>query len=484
MHLRPVLLAIGIMTALLGAAMLPCALIDIADGRAESHVFGVSAFGSIFIGICLWVLCRSENQKTGQREAFLLTVLVWIVLPAIAAIPFLASGMSLTDASFESISGLTTTGATLLTGLDDMPRGLLLWRAILQWIGGIGIIVTAIAILPQLRVGGMQLFQLESSDMSGKFLPRVTEIATQMGLAYLLISILCATSYYAVGMTPFDAVAHSMTTVSAGGFSTHDASFGYFADTNAAYVATVFMFIAGLPFSLLAILLFQGRIMPLLKDPQPRLYFGIVAIMAATIVIYHDLYVSPPYFDSTYHGTRQALFNIISVMTGTGYASANYDSWGDPIRIIFLGATFLGGCAGSAACGIKMFRIEIGFKAIIAYTKRMMQPHRLAPVRYAGRIVDASTLQSVMVFVFLYLATFLIAAALLGLTGLDAITAISGAATSVSNVGPGLGSTIGPSGTFQTLPDAAKWICAIAMLLGRLEFVAVFVVLTPRFWRG
>lgn len=484
MQLRPVLLAIGIMTALLGAAMVPCALIDIADNRPEAHVFGVSAFGSIFIGVCLWILCRSEKERTGQREAFLLTVLVWVFLPAIAAIPFLASGMSLTDASFESISGLTTTGATVLTGLDDLPRGLLLWRAILQWIGGIGIIVTAIAILPQLRVGGMQLFQIESSDVSGKFLPRVTEIASQMGMAYLIISCLCAISYYAVGMSPFDAIAHSMTTVSAGGYSTHDASFGYFANTNAAYVATVFMFIAGLPFSLLAILMFHGRIMPLLKDPQPRLYFGLVVTLSAIIVIYHDLYVVPPIFDSTYHGTRQALFNIISVMTGTGYASTNYDSWGAPVVVIFLGATFLGGCAGSAACGIKMFRIEISAKAVVAYSKRMTHPNRLAPVRYNGRIVDEETLQSVMVFVFLYLTTFLVAAALIGLTGEDALTAISGAATSVSNVGPGLGDKIGPSGTFQTLSDAAKWVCAIAMLLGRLEFVSVFVVLTSRFWRG
>ena len=484
MQLRPLFLAIGIMTVLLGLAMIPCALIDWADRRPESYVFGVSSFGSVFIGACLWVLSRDADQRTGQREAFLLTVLVWTVLPAIAAIPFLASGMSVTDSVFESVSGLTTTGATILTGLDEMPRGLLLWRAILQWIGGIGIIVTAIAILPQLRVGGMQLFELESSDMSGKFLPRVTDIAAFLGFTYLFFSILCALLYYLTGMNWFDAIAHSMTTMSAGGYSTHDDSFAHFNDTNAPYVASAFMFIAGLPFSLLSMLLFQGRIRPLLSDPQPRLYLLIALFFSTVIVIYHETVVDPPIFDHVFHGFKEAFFNIISIMTGTGYASAPYDTWGPPVLTLFLCATFVGGCAGSAACGLKIFRLEITAKAIYAYTQRMTQPHRRTQVLYAGKSVDSETLQSVMVFVFLYLATFLIAAALLSLAGLDPTTAISGAATSVSNVGPGLGPIIGPSGTFQPLPEFAKWVCAIAMLLGRLEFVAVFVVLTRRFWRG
>ncbi|HBH45231.1 MULTISPECIES: TrkH family potassium uptake protein [Hyphomonas] len=484
MQLRSVFLAIGIMTVLLGMAMIPCALIDMADGRQETYVFEVSAFGSILIGSCIWVLSRGEVERSGQREGFLLTVLVWVFLPMIAAIPFLALGMSFTDAMFESISGLTTTGATVLTGLDDMPRGILLWRAILQWIGGIGIIVTAIAILPQLRVGGMQLFELESSDISGKFLPRITDIAAYLGLTYLLISVLCAFLYYLTGMSWFDAIAHAMTTMSAGGYSTHDASFGYFNDTNAPYVATFFMFVAGLPFSLLAMLMLQGRIRPMLSDPQPRLYVCLALAFSTIIVVYHEAVVDPPVFDHIFHGFKEALFNIISIMTGTGYASAPYDTWGQPVMVVFLGATFVGGCAGSAACGLKMFRLEIAAKTILAYSQKMIQPHRRTPVRYAGKTVDEEVLQSVMVFVSLYLLTFLVAAALISLTGVDALTAISGAATSVSNVGPGLGPMIGPSGTFQLLPDFAKWVCAIAMLLGRLEFVAVFVVLTRRFWRG
>jgi trk system potassium uptake protein TrkH len=335
-----------------------------------------------------------------------------------------------------------------------------------------------------LRVGGMQLFQIESSDMSGKFLPRITEITAQTGIVYLVISAVCAITYAACGMSAFDAIAHAMTTMSAGGYSTHDASFAYFADTPAAYAATLFMFVAGLPFSLLTLLLLHGRWRPMITDPQPRLYFWLAIGFALTIVIWHESVVDPPIFDHVFHGFRQALFNIISIMTGTGYASAPYDTWGSPVVVLFLVATFLGGCAGSAACGIKMFRLEISFKAVVAYAAQIVRPNRVVRVRYAGRVVSSDTLQSVMVFVFLYLATFIIATVLLSMTGMDMLSSISGAATSVSNVGPGLGPEIGPSATFQNIPELAKWICLSAMLLGRLEFVAVFTLMTSRFWRG
>lgn len=484
MQLRAVIFAIGIMIALLGAAMIPSALLDIADGTDQWHVFLISAAISILIGSGLAVLVGGAPPSTGAREAFLLTVMIWIVLPVISTIPFINYGMSFTDSMFESVSGLTTTGATVMTGLDDTSRGILLWRAILQWIGGIGIIVTAIAILPMLRVGGMQLFQIESSDMSGKFLPRITEITTQTGVVYVIISVVCAITYAACGMSAFDAIAHAMTTMSAGGYSTHDASFAFFDDTPAAYAATIFMFVAGLPFSLLALLVLHGRIRPMLADPQPRLYACIALGFATVIVVWHEAVVDPPIFDHIFHGFRQALFNIISIMTGTGYASAPYDTWGEPAVVVFLVATFLGGCAGSAACGIKMFRLEISFKAVVAYAAQMVRPNRVVRVRYAGRVVSSDTLQSVMVFVFLYLATFIVATILLSMTGLDLLTSISGAATSVSNVGPGLGPIIGPSGTFQDVPETAKWICLTAMLMGRLEFVAVFTLMTARFWRG
>ncbi|MEL6661678.1 MAG: TrkH family potassium uptake protein [Pseudomonadota bacterium] len=481
MEFRPLLLALGIMIMLLGGAMVPCALVDIADERAEWPVFAISAFASILLGLSLYVLARGEPPRTGQREAFLLIVLVWSVLPLIAAIPFVASQMTFTDAMFESISGLTTTGSTVITGLDSLPPGLLLWRAILQWIGGIGIIVTAIAILPQLRVGGMQLFQLESSDQAGKFFARVSDIAKSVGLVYLGLTVLCAVLYANTGLPTFHAITHAMTTMAAGGYSTHDASFAQYQEYAAPWVAIVFMMIAGLPFSLLATAFTTGRLGALFRDPEIRLFVGLILFFTSAIVCYHAL-AAPERFDSPALALRSTLFNVTSVMTGTGYALGNYGAWGGPPEAAFLVLTFLGGCAGSAACGIKMFRLELSGKAILAHAQKMVMRRRLAPVRHRGRSVSEDVLQSVMVFVFLYLTTFLVAAMLLSLMGLDPITAISGAATSVSNVGPGLGPTIGPNGTFQTLPDAAKWVCALAMLLGRLEFVPVFAVLTRRFW--
>ncbi len=482
MNMRPILLAVGSMITLLGAAMIPCALIDIPRGPEVWSVFAVSAFVTIGLGVLIVIMSGGGQPVTGQREAFLLTVLVWVLLPAVAAAPLIGLGSSVTDAIFESVSGLTTTGSTILTGLDTKPQGLLLWRAILQWIGGIGIIVTAIAILPTLRVGGMQLFQIESSDVSGKFLPRVTEIAAQTGLVYLVLTILCAILYFVNDMTPFEAIAHAMTTMAAGGYSTSDESLGHFSN-GAISVAILFMFLAGLPFAAF-VLLARGHPVALFRDPQPRLFLGIAVAALAFILLYNAYGGGGAVFEDGDAALRETAFNVVSVLTGTGYAVGNYAAWGPGAVAVFLLLMFLGGCAGSAACGLKMFRIEIAARAILAHTQRMTQPNRLAPVRYAGRVVDNETLQSVMVFVSLYLATFLVTAALLGLTGVDAMTAISGAATSVSNVGPGLGSVIGPAGTFQSLPDAAKWICSAAMLLGRLEFVAVFVVLSPRFWRG
>lgn len=482
MQIRPVLLAVGIMILLLGLAMVPSALIDIADKRENWGIFTISSFGSLFIGGCMALLAGREEARSGPREAFFLTVLIWVALPLVAAIPFIFAGSTLTDAIFESVSGLTTTGSTVLTGLDAMPRGLLLWRAILQWIGGIGIIVTAIAILPMLRVGGMQLFQIESSDVSGKFLPRVTEIATQTGIVYVVLSVLCGLLYNINGMNTFDSVAHAMTTMSAGGYSTHDASLGFFGN-GVSNVAILFMILAGLPFASF-VMLARGNPAPLLRDSQPRVYLGLLTGGTLILLLHSGIGNGAAVFSDAGEALRTTAFSVISVMTGTGYANANYAAWGPGSAAIFLILMFLGGCAGSAACGLKTFRLEIASRAVISHVQRMTSPNRLAPVRYNDKVVDEETIQSVLVFMFLYLATFVITAALLGLTGLDAVTAISGAATSVSNVGPGLGSVIGPVGTFQALPDPAKWICSIAMLLGRLEFIAVFVVLTPRFWRG
>ena len=483
MRYRPIFIAIGVMLCLLGLAMLPSMVIDIVDGRQDWPVFGLSAFLCISLGGVLAIASRGGMRQTSAREAFLLTVLVWVVLPVAAALPLLSLGYGLTDAVFETVSGLTTTGATIVTGLDFAPRGFLLWRAILQWIGGVGIIVTAIAILPMLRVGGMQLFQLESSDVSGKFLPRVAEIATQIGIIYVLLTLLCALCYRLTDMPPFDAVCHAMTTMAAGGFSTHDESMGTYENSHAIWVSIVFMVAAALPFGAFVLMVLHGRSLALLKDPQPRLFLAILTGAVIFLILYLTVGAGRGLYEGN-HFVRDVLFSVISVTTGTGYGVVNYGDWGGFAETMFLALMFVGGCAGSAACGIKVFRIEVSVRALWAYSQRMVRPNRIAPVTYGGRTVSEDVLQSVMIFLFLYFMTFSAAAIGLSLTGLDPLTAISAAATSVSNVGPGLGETIGPSGTFEPLPDTAKWICTIAMLLGRLEFVSVFVVLTPRFWRG
>jgi trk system potassium uptake protein TrkH len=484
MQLRPVIYALGMMILLVTAAMVPCALIDIADDTGKQHVFVISGAISLLVGALFWVMARSRDLNIGQREAFLLTVSIWVVINAVGALPFLVSGYSITNAFFESVSGMTTTGATVLVGLDTMPRGLLLWRSILHWIGGVGIIVTAVAILPQLRVGGMQLFNLESSDRTGKFLPKVSDIAAYIGFAYVALTAICALLYSITGMNWFDAINHAMATLAAGGFSTYDASFSQFNGTGSVYVAIVFMAIAAMPFSLFAILFLNGRIGPLLRDPQPRLFLAIGLIVSFTIIFYRQVNSGGATFSEQWTNGVNAIFNVFSVLSGTGFANAPYDTWGEPVVALMLFVTFLGGCAGSAAGGIKMFRLEITWKALIAWGQRMVQPHRKAPIWYGGRVVDTDTLQSVMVFLFLYLVTFMTSSALLSFAGLDTMSAISAAAACVSNVGPGLGPVVGPSTNYGVLNDFAKWVCTVTMLLGRLEFLVVFVVLTPRFWRG
>lgn len=482
MNLQPILSALGILLMLTGGAMLPCAVVDFFTSAESWGVFGLTAFVLGGIGGILTIASGNSEKKTGTREAFLLTTLVWAVLPLAAALPFLALGFTFTDAVFESVSGLTTTGATIMTGLDEEQKGLLLWRSILQWIGGVGIIVTAIAVLPMLRVGGMQLFRAESSDVSDKFLPRVTEIAKQITWLYLGLTIACLFCYVVAGMTFFDAVNHAMTTMAAGGYSTSDASMGKYAETRAIEVSIVFMFLAGLPFTTM-VLFFHGRVNWLVKDPQPRFYLAVIII--AVII----LYVCVKFHPQTYfirhdeHLLRDTIFSVISVLTGTGYASTDFGQWGSLPEIVFFTLMFIGGCAGSAACGMNVFRVEIVLRTMWTYIRRMLSPNRIIVVRYGHRRVQDDVLQSVMTFIFLYLFVFSVSAVLISLTGLDTISSLSAAATSISNVGPGLGSIFGPSGTFQPLHPFAKWVCLIAMIFGRLELITIFVVLTPRFWR-
>ncbi|MCC5996853.1 MAG: TrkH family potassium uptake protein [Oceanicaulis sp.] len=480
---RTVLFALGMMLSALSAGMLAPAMADLGHDGESAHAFFGSAMVGLAVGGIMALLGRSPEHRLTARSAILLTAGAWAVLAFAAALPLKLSGLEIswTDAIFETTSGLTTTGATVLTGLNELPRGILLWRSILQWIGGVGIIVTAMAIWPMLGIGGMQLFRLESSEKSEKVLPRAGEIAMAVIAIYLSLTFTCFLAYMSAGLGAFDAVNHAMTTIATGGFSTRDESLSAFSRTNADLVAAVFMVLAGLPF-VLYVRAAQGRPDLLLTDPQARAFLLVIAVFAALLTLIISL--SPQLTgDGAPPAWRLALVNVISILTGTGYASADFWAWGGASAAIFFMVMFIGGCAGSTTCSVKIFRYQIAASALVSYIRRLTRPNAVAPVRYRGAALAPETVRSVFVFIFLFFATFAVSAVLLSFTGLDTVTAVSGAATTIANVGPGLGEIIGPGGTFAPLPDTAKWIMTVTMLIGRLEVLVVLVMLTPGFWR-
>ncbi|MEQ8434227.1 MAG: TrkH family potassium uptake protein [Oceanicaulis sp.] len=479
---RTVLFVLGVLVASLGAAMLAPAIADLQDDSRAAHAFFGSALAALAVGGVMALSGRGSSNRLTARGAIILTGGSWAVLALVAAVPLKLAlpWLSWTDALFEATSGITTTGATVLTGLSELPAGVLLWRSILQWIGGVGIIVTAMAIWPLLGIGGMQLFRLESSDTSEKALPRAGQIAGAVGLIYLALTFACFMAYLAADMTAFDAVNHAMTTVATGGFSTRDASLGAFTAGGADLVALVFMVLAGLPF-MLYVRAAQGRPDLLLLDSQARTFL-LVALVAATILTLY-LVTSDPHAAGGIPAWRLAAVNAVSVLTGTGYASTDFNVWGGGAAAIFFVLMFIGGCAGSTTCSVKIFRYQIAASAMNAYIAQYARPHAVKPVRYRNQVVPDETVRSVLGFFFLFFATFAVSASLLSFLGLDTVTAVSGAATTLANVGPGLGPVIGPAGSFQPLPEAAKWVMTANMLIGRLEIMVMLVMLAPGFWR-
>lgn len=481
LDLRPVLLVIGILTVILGVTMMAPAIVDAALGNADWKSFFIASIITTLTGLGLWLATRGTVRGLGIRQAFLMTVAAWVALATFGALPIYLSGVvpTFTDALFEAMSGLTTTGATVITHLDSTPPGILFWRAILQWLGGLGIIVMAVAVLPMLQIGGMQIFKAEAFDTTDAILPRVTQISGAMTLIYISLTILCAFSYFFAGMNLSDAIFHAMTTVATGGFSTKDASLAHFNSVKIDTICIVFMIAGSLPF-LLWIQVLRGQIRPMLTDQQVRAFFGILLMFILTIWIYETWRGVHFGLD----GLRYAAFNVISVMTGTGYANDDYGAWGPFSVALFFGITFIGGCAGSTSCGMKVFRIQVLFMDLRQHLNRLAFPNGIFIRRFNGRPIPASVSLAVMAFFFLYLLSFAVLSVLLALTGLDTLTAISGAATSLSNVGPGLGEIIGPSGNFQTLNATAKWLLILGMLVGRLEFFTMLVLILPRFWRS
>ncbi|MEQ8290583.1 MAG: TrkH family potassium uptake protein [Roseovarius sp.] len=481
MDLRPVAYVLGLLVMALGLTMLAPMLVDIADGRGHWPVFAESAILTVLSGGLVALACRNGGREgLTLQQTFLLTTGVWVALPIFGAIPFLlgATEARVVDAIFEAMSGLTTTGATVFTGLDELPRGILLWRGLLQWLGGIGIIVVAMVFLPELRVGGMQIFRSEAFETMGKILPRATEISSSISIIYVSITVACAMCYRFTGMETFDAIVHALTTVSTGGFSNYDASFGTFQGP-AEWVASVFMVLAALPF-VRYVQMLNGGVTPLFRDSQVHVFLAIIAVLVAvTAAVLVNIFPHHPE-----QALREAMFNITSIITGTGYASVDYMKWGPFLVSIFFFIGLIGGCAGSTSCSIKIFRYQLLFASISTQMRRIYAPHGIFAPRFQGRPVGEEVLNSVMAFFVFFVVTLGLLSVALGMTGLDFTTSVSGAAAAVANIGPGLGEIIGPAGNYSTLNDLAKWILTIGMLIGRLELFAVYVLFTISFWRA
>jgi trk system potassium uptake protein TrkH len=478
---KTVFFLIGILLIVLGASMLAPYSIQVLYAE-NSHSFISSSFVTIFIGI-LFVLANLEKEfKLNLRQTFLFSTLAWLMVAIFGSLPFLLSAneFTISEAFFESMSGITTTGATIISDLDNSPKSILLWRAIMQWLGGIGIVVMAITILPLLKVGGMQLFKMEGPDTTEKILPRTIEVATIIISTYIALTFVCGLFYWLFGMTVFDSVCHAMTTIATGGFSTHNDSIGFFKNSYIEIIASLFIILGSIPF--ISYLKFtQGNRKIFFSDVQIKglIYLLIISI---TVMFVYLLFIN--FESSIIDKIRISSFNVISILSGTGYVTDDFGLWGKFSLVFFLFLMFIGGCAGSTACGIKIFRLQMLLIFLKDQIKKLIYPNSVIITKYNNHKITDEFMKSVIIFIFTFLFIFLIIAMLLSISGLDFITSISGAASSISNVGPGLGDMIGPNGNYKALPDLSKWILATGMLLGRLELFAVLVLFFPSFWRN
>ncbi len=481
MDFRPAIFVVGLLLATLAVVMCVPAIADFAYGHPDWQVFAVSAATTFFVGVTMALTSKTRDMKLTIRHAFMITTTSWMAMTLFASLPFAFSelDMGFTDAVFEAMSGITTTGSTVISGLENAPPGILLWRSLLQWLGGIGIIVMGIAVLPMLQVGGMQLFRMESSDQSDKAMPRATQIASAIGVIYLLLTIVWAGFYWVAGMTGFDAISHAMTTIATGGFSNHDESFAYFDSAMIEYIAAAGMLVGALPF-ILYLRALQGNMLAVVNDSQVQWFLVFVVGVIVTTFGWLVLEVG----EEPLNALRLATFNIVSIITGTGYATDDYSIWGSFSPVIFFFIMFIGGCSGSTTCGIKVFRFQVLYAAARTQIHHLLQPHGVFIPYFNKRPISEEIIISVLSFFFMWFFTFALLTLGLSLLGLDFVTAFSSAATSIANVGPALGPVAGPTGNFVSFPDAAKWLMAGGMLLGRLELFTVIVMLSRSFWRS
>ncbi len=475
---KTVFFILGILQIILGISMFIPIIIQFIFSEFDSSFIGALLVTIIF-GTLFFLSNLNHDKKINLQQAFLLTALSWLSIAIFGSLPFIFSSMnlSITDGFFESMSGITTTGSTIISNLENAPKGILFWRAILQWLGGIGIIVMAITLMPIMNVGGMQLFKISSNDSSEKILPKSKEIALRLIFIYSILTFICAIFYKSFGMSLFDSLTHSMTTIATGGFSNYNESIGYFNSISIEIVSMIFIVLGSIPF-ISYIKFINGDKKIFFSDVQIKTFLKIIIISIFMLSIYL-------FFNKEIDfNIRTISFNIVSILTGTGYVNGQFDSWGSFSIILFLILMFIGGCAGSTTCGIKIFRFQILYLFISNQLKKIIYPKGIFVLKYDNTSINDKFIASIISFIFLYFVIFFIITALLSLSGLDFLTSISGAATSISNVGPGLGSVIGPNGDFSSLPDVSKWILSIGMILGRLELFAILVLFLPAFWRN
>ena len=477
---KTVFFTLGMLQIILGISMIIPIIFQIIFNELDSSFIGASIITIVF-GILFFLSNMDHQKKLNLQQAFLLTALAWFSIAIFGSLPFIFSNLqlSVTDAFFESMSGITTTGSTIIINLNESPKGILVWRAILQWLGGIGIIVMAITLMPIMNVGGMQLFKISSTDTSEKILPKSKEVSIRLIIIYLVLTFLCAAFYKLFGMNYFDSLTHSMTTIATGGFSNYNESIGYFNSSSIEITAIIFIILGSIPF-ISYIKFLSGNKKIFILDSQIRSFLKIILISIIILSIYLILTNESISFKIF----RQISFNVVSILTGTGYVTHEFDNWGSFPLIFFLILMFIGGCAGSTACGIKIFRIQILYRFTINQLKKVIYPRGIFIIKYDNNNLDDKFMSSIISFIYLYITIFFIITAFLSLSGLDFITSISGAATSISNVGPGLGDLIGPNGNFSLLPDISKWILTLGMILGRLELFAILVLFLPSFWKN
>jgi len=473
---------LGVLLMLFSISMLPPVAVSLLynDGSTTAFIYGFAI--TLFAGFIIWLPVRRDYRDLRLRDGFLVVAAFWVVLGSFGAAPFLfstAPSMTITDAVFEAISGLTTTGATVLDNLDGLPPAILYYRQQLQWLGGMGIIVLAVAVLPMLGVGGMQLYRAETPGpvKDTKLTPRITETAKALWYIYLALTVSCATAYWVAGMNLFDAICHSFSTAAIGGFSTHDASIGYFDSSIIELIAVIFMFLAGINFSLHFVAWRSNSLKHYMKDPEFRAYASIIGGLLLFVLGY--LFISGQY-DSLADTFTTGLFQVVSIATTTGFTTTNFSAWPGSLPVLLIFSSFIGGCAGSTGGGMKVIRCLLLYKQGVREVHRLVHPNAEVPVKLGGFAVPQRVIDSVWGFFAVYIVLFTLMMLVLLATGLDQITAFSALAASLNNLGPGLGEV---AGGFGNINDLAKWVCAGAMLLGRLEIFTLLVLVSGTFWR-